>query len=303
VLAGLGSAWLALTLARPVGDLTSSLAQMTAARDLTQPLKRSGASREFDELADSIDALRASLSKAESESEETYLGVIGTLANALDARDPYTAGHSIRVANLSVAMGRHMQLPEADIEALRLGALLHDIGKIGVSDTVLRKPGKLTAEEYEEIKLHPTLGARILKPLRILSAQVAIVELHHERPDGRGYPHGLRGEEIPLAARIVHVADAFDAMTSARAYRAGRPVADALAELVRCVGTDFDQAAVHAVASLPTVTLTKCSLDRPAHDDGRQRPMGALGAFRMRSTPQTPVSGAIDEGGARALAG
>ena len=120
---------------------------------------------------------------------------------------------------LSVSIGRQMQLSDRDLETLRLGALLHDIGKIGVSDAVLRKPTKLTAEEFEQIKLHPTLGARILKPLRFLDAQLAIVELHHERPDGRGYPHGLKGDAIPLFARIVHVADAFDAMTSARAYR------------------------------------------------------------------------------------
>jgi len=195
------------------------------------------------------------VSLAEAESEAAYLGVIGALAAALDARDPYTAGHSQRVADLSVAIGRQMQLSDTDLETLRLGALLHDIGKIGVSDAILRKPGKLTAEEFEQIKLHPTLGARILKPLRFLDAQLAIVELHHERPDGRGYPHGLKGDEIPQFARIVHVADAFDAMTSARAYRSARSASAAMAELWRLIGVDFDPQAVQAIAALPVAVL------------------------------------------------
>ena len=215
---------------------------MAKARDFDQPLPRTGGSRELDTLTATFNELRTAVSLAEAESEAAYLGVIGALATALDARDPYTAGHSQRVADLSVAIGRQMQLSDADLETLRLGALLHDIGKIGVSDAVLRKPTKLTADEFEQIKLHPTLGARILKPLRFLDAQLAIVELHHERPDGRGYPHGLKGDEIPMFARIVHVADAFDAMTSARAYRGALPVAAAVGELWRLIGVDFDRA-------------------------------------------------------------
>src|SRR5690606_33046926 len=181
--------------------------------------------------------------------------VIGTLAAALDARDPYTAGHSERVAHLSVAIGRAMQLSEDQLEVLHLGALLHDIGKIGVPDAILRKPGTLTDEEFEQIKLHPSLGARILKPLHFLSEHVAIVELHHEQPDGRGYPHGLEGHAIPLHARIVHVADAFDAMTTARAYRPGRPANEAMAELWRCAGASFDLEVVRVVAAMPVSAL------------------------------------------------
>ena len=255
LLAGGGSWWLARTVAAPIDTLTNSLAQMAEARDFAQPLPRSGGSRELDTLAATFDQLRTAVSLAEAESEAAYLGVIGALAAALDARDPYTAGHSQRVADLSVAIGRQMQLSDTDLETLRLGALLHDIGKIGVSDAILRKPGKLTAEEFEHIKLHPTLGARILKPLRFLDAQLAVVELHHERPDGRGYPHGLKGDEIPLFARIVHVADAFDAMTSARAYRSARSVSAAMAELWRLIGVDFDPQAVQAMAALPVALI------------------------------------------------
>ena len=162
------------------------------------------------------------LTAAEAESRAAYLGAIRALAAALDARDPYTAGHSERVSALSVLIGREMNLSDSDLDVLRLGALLHDIGKIGLSDAVLRKASGLTTDEYEQIKRHPALGARILRQVPFLAPHLPIVELHHERPDGRGYPFGLRGDDIPLAARIVHVADAFDAMTSARAYRPAR---------------------------------------------------------------------------------
>jgi len=131
---------------------------------------------------------------------------------------------------------------------LRLGALLHDIGKIGISDAILTKPSPLTDDEFEAIKQHTLLGAQILRPIAFLALHVPIVELHHERPDGHGYPFGLRGDEIPRAARIVHVADAFDAMTSARAYRPARAAAEGLRELWRCAGTQFDAEVVHALA-------------------------------------------------------
>jgi putative two-component system response regulator len=150
-------------------------------------------------------------------------------------------------------MGRIMNLGTQDLEILRLGALLHDIGKIGVSDEILRKNGPLTAQEFEQIKRHPALGARILRQVPFLAPHLPIVELHHERPDGRGYPFGLRGDDIPLAARIVHVADAFDAMTTARAYRAARPAAEAFDELERFVDIQFDAACVEALlAAMPS---------------------------------------------------
>ena len=280
LIAVLGSWWLARTVARPIDRLSNSLAQMAKARDFDKLLPPTGGSRELDTLTTTFNELRTAVSLAEAESEATYLGVIGALATALDARDPYTAGHSQRVADLSVSIGRQMQLSEADLETLRLGALLHDIGKIGVSDAVLRKPTKLTADEFEQIKLHPTLGARILKPLRFLDAQLAIVELHHERPDGRGYPHGLKGDEIPMFARIVHVADAFDAMTSARAYRGALPVTAAISELWRLIGIDFDAQVVQAMAALPVALTEPGSSEEPA----TERPsMGGLVPFPSRS--------------------
>lgn len=223
------------------------------------------------------------MASAEAESEAAYLGVIGALAAALDARDPYTAGHSERVARLSVSIGRAMGLPETELEVLHLGALLHDIGKIGVSDLILRKPGTLTGDEFEQIKRHPGLGARILRPLNFLAEHVAIVELHHEQPDGGGYPYGLKGHDIPVPARIVHVADAFDAMTSARAYRPGRPAHEAIAELWHHVGTGFDLEVVQAITGLPVSDLPAAA--PPVFDAEVAHPTlgGHLVPFRLRT--------------------
>ena len=255
VLAALGSLWLARMLTEPIDQLVSNIAVMTAARDERPTLEPTGSSRELDALTAAFNQLMQGLTAAEAESRAAYLGAIRALAAALDARDPYTAGHSERVSALSVLIGREMHLGDSDLDVLRLGALLHDIGKIGLSDAVLRKPSALTSEEFEQIKRHPALGARILRQVPFLAPHLPIVELHHERSDGRGYPFGLRGEDIPLAARIVHVADAYDAMTSARAYRPARARAEAVSELERNTGTQFDHASVDALlAALPSST-------------------------------------------------
>jgi len=249
ILAAIGSFILARLLSEPINRVSSEIATMTSARDFGRTLDLTGSSRELDALTTAFNDLMRGLSAAEAETRSAYLGAIRALAAALDARDPYTAGHSERVSTLSVMMGRVMNLGSTELEVLRLGALLHDIGKIGVTDDILRKKGPLTAEEFEQIKRHPALGARILRQVPFLAPHLPIVELHHERPDGGGYPFGLRGEDIPLDARIVHVADAFDAMTSARAYRAARPALVAFAELERFSGTQFDPACVEALLS------------------------------------------------------
>jgi HD-GYP domain-containing protein (c-di-GMP phosphodiesterase class II) len=288
LLAGGASWWLARTLARPIDELTAALARMVETRDLHQPLPRRGVSREMDALAATFDTLRLAVSQAEADSEAAYLGVVEALAAALDARDPYTAGHSQRVAEFSVLIGRHMGLSETDCETLRLGALLHDIGKIGISDAVLRKPGRLTDEEFDHIKLHPVLGARILRPLAFLAPHLPVVELHHERPDGRGYPHGLKGDAIPVFARIVHVTDAFDAITTARAYRPARSASEAMAELWRHVGTDFDPGVVQAMAAVWDSDLIQSAGERPAGATWLRPPSVGTLPFRARSGAPLP---------------
>ena len=255
VLAALGSLWLARMLTEPIDHLVNNIAMMTAARDLRPALQPTGSSRELDTLTTAFNELMRGLTAAEAESRAAYLGAIRALAAALDARDPYTAGHSERVSALSVMIGRGLKIGDSDLDVVRLGALLHDIGKIGLSDAVLRKPGPLTPEEFEQIKRHPALGARILRQVPFLASHLPIVELHHERPDGKGYPFGLRGDDLPLAARIVHVADAYDAMTSARAYRPARGRSEAVAELQRHSGTQFDPPSVVALLeALPSST-------------------------------------------------
>jgi putative nucleotidyltransferase with HDIG domain len=247
VLAVFGSLWLARTLTHPIKRVAGDIATMTAARDFGRTLEVDGTSRELDALATAFNELMGGLMAAEAETQSAYLGAIRALAAALDARDPYTAGHSERVSALSVLIARQLSLSEAEVDIIRLGALLHDIGKIGVADHILRKPGPLSADEFEQIRRHPGLGARILRKVPFLEPHLAIVELHHERPDGKGYPFGLLGDNIPMDARIVHVADAFDAMTSARAYRPARAAQVALVELQRYSGTQFDPASVDAL--------------------------------------------------------
>jgi putative nucleotidyltransferase with HDIG domain len=264
--AGLMSVWLARTVARPIDSLSRSLEHMTRARAFDEPLPKTGFSLEIDALTGSFNEMMEAIRVAEADTRSAYVGTIRALAMTLDARDRYTAGHSERVSALSVAVGRHLELSEDDVEVLRLGALLHDIGKVGLPDEVLHKTGALTAEELESIKLHPTLGARILRSVPFLAPHIPIVELHHERPDGSGYPHQFRGDEIPLLARIVHVTDAFDAMTSARAYRPARSTAEALRELWRCAGTEFDAEVVQALAgALPSIELSSTVDPRPGN--------------------------------------
>ncbi|HXP87346.1 MAG TPA: HD-GYP domain-containing protein [Bryobacteraceae bacterium] len=171
---------------------------------------------------------------------KSYRQFVETMAKALDARDSYTAGHSCRVADYCYGTGRALGFSKRAARTLLEAAQLHDIGKIGVSDAVLQKPGPLTREEIGLIRLHPVIGRKILERTGRFKKLLPVVELHHENWDGTGYPYGMRGEEIPLEARIARVADAFDAMTSARVYRTAPTVDWAAEELRRCSGTDFD---------------------------------------------------------------
>lgn len=185
---------------------------------------------------------RKAIQESQQHLEEAVLQFVETMAQALDARDKYTAGHSERVSVNSCSIAAAMGLASNQVEIIRIGGRLHDIGKIGIPDTVLQKPGKLTSEEYALIKLHPQIGKRILKRVERFQDYLPIVELHHEDHDGGGYPYGLTGESVPLGARIVHVADVFDAISSDRAYRKAMSREDVLAIMTKEAGKQFDPA-------------------------------------------------------------
>ncbi len=172
--------------------------------------------------------------------EKSYMESIQTLRYTVEAKDVYTRGHSDRVSEYAVLIGQKLGLSEEDLKNLRIGGLFHDIGKIGVPDSILLKPGKLTDNEYSEIKNHPTIGAHILSSASIFEPLLPIVKHHHERYDGNGYPSKLAGENIPYLARITAVADTFDAMTSKRVYRNELDLDFVKTEMERCKGTQFD---------------------------------------------------------------
>ena len=172
--------------------------------------------------------------------EKAYMESIQTVRYTVEAKDTYTRGHSDRVSEYSVLIGKKLGLNEEDIRRLRIGGLFHDIGKIGVPDSILQKNGKLSDDEYSEIKNHPTIGVHILSSASMFQDILPIVKHHHERYDGRGYPSQLKGEDIPYLARIAAVADAFDAMTSRRVYRDSLPIDVVITEIEKNKGTQFD---------------------------------------------------------------
>lgn len=172
--------------------------------------------------------------------QRAYIDTLSALTSAIDAKDSYTRGHSERVTELSIKLAKACDVPAQEVEKIKLGGLLHDIGKIGIHEGILNKPGRLDDEEFQVIKSHPELGVRILGKVEFLEAIVPIIKYHHERYDGKGYPEGLSGEDIPLLARIVSVVDTFDAMTTDRPYRKAMSIEAALAEIERCAGSQFD---------------------------------------------------------------
>ena len=180
------------------------------------------------------------------ESREAYLDIIRSLVNAIEAREPYTRGHSEQTTKYAVAIAQKLNLPAEAVETIRYAASLHDIGKIGIKETILKKAKKLTADEYSHIKNHPFMGAQILKPIKSLQEVIPIVYHHHERYDGQGYLDGLQKDEIPIGARILCVADSFEAMTSDRPYHKGMQKHEAMTVLRGATGTQFDPQVVDA---------------------------------------------------------
>ncbi|MHB8154974.1 MAG: HD-GYP domain-containing protein [Candidatus Omnitrophota bacterium] len=216
---------------------------LTFSRRMNQGLKENNQALEKQNtlLAKRIEDSTSSLSRLYEDLRSTYMRTIRVLAQAIDARDHYTHSHSENVARYAVVMANELKLSAKDIESIRQACELHDLGKIGIEDNILLKTSALTSSEWEQIKKHPTIGAKILEPLTFLGGVVDLVRQHHEHYDGTGYPEGRRGEDILLGARIIHVADAYEAMRSARSYRK-LPLmkAEAILEIKRNSGTQFD---------------------------------------------------------------
>ena len=193
-----------------------------------------------------INKINDELSDKNEELEKAYLDTIGILRQTVEAKDPYTRGHSDRVSEYSVLIGKKLGLDDKTLHTLKIGGLFHDIGKIGIPDSILLKESKLDDNEYSQIKNHPSIGTHILGDVEMFKDIIPIVLHHHERFDGHGYPSQLKGNDIPYVARIAAVADTFDAMTSKRSYRNALPLDVVKDEIKRCSGTQFDPSIAEA---------------------------------------------------------
>jgi HD-GYP domain-containing protein (c-di-GMP phosphodiesterase class II) len=201
----------------------------------------------FNTMSDKLEDHIANLAKAARENRELFVGTVKALAAAIDGKDKYTRGHSERVARISVAIGKQMNLPEDELETLRISALLHDVGKIAIDDSILKKPAALTDEEFTIMKTHPVRGYKIMSQIPAMKDFLPGMYMHHEMVNGKGYPQGLTDEQIPLQAKIVSVADTFDAMTIDRPYSKGMLLPEALRKIEELVGTRYDPGVVRAL--------------------------------------------------------
>ena len=213
----------------------------------------------FNRMAGDIEEYIERLKEAAEENRELFIGSIRMLAAAIDEKDPYTRGHSGRVAKYSLLIGRELGLSDQDLDTLRISALLHDVGKIGVEDRVLKKPGALSQEEFDLMKQHTVKGANIMRPVSQLKEMLPGIELHHEHMDGRGYPYGLQGSQIPLMARIISVADTLDAMTTNRPYQSAMDLDFALQKIKTLTGSKFDGVVVNALEAAITTGRLRLS--------------------------------------------
>ena len=204
----------------------------------------------FNSMSQELERYVDDLKRAAEENHELFLGSIQMLAGAVDEKDPYTRGHSDRVTRYSMQIAREMQLDDDFLAILRISAQLHDVGKIGIEDHILKKPGALTPEEFEVMKTHTTKGANLLRPVTQLKDMLPGIELHHESLDGRGYPYGLKGDEIPLLARVISVADTFDALTTNRPYQRAFEPKEALKIIHSLAGKRLDPKAVDALTAV-----------------------------------------------------
>ncbi len=245
------------SIVKPIAAVVAHLRNAVGTGKLPELEGKPSSILEIQELAEIYNRAAISVRAAGQNLEAAYLEFVGSLANALDARDPYTAGHSSRVSQLSCATASALQLTPDEVERIRIGALLHDVGKIGVADNVLQKPGRLTDEEFALVKQHPVIGRRILEGVQGFAPYLGAVELHHENWNGTGYPKGQSGTETPIDARIIHVSDAYDAMTTDRSYRHGMTHERAISILIENAGIQFDPHIVEVFINLPREVLTK----------------------------------------------
>ncbi len=244
----------ALGITRPIRGLVESTRAISRAEfhervEVTGAAEISELAETFNNMATDIELYVERLKQAAAENRELFLGSIRMLAAAIDEKDPYTRGHSGRVAKYSICIAEAMGLGAEDLDRLRISALLHDVGKIGVDDRVLKKPGQLSTEEFDLMKQHTIKGANIMRPVAQLREVLPGIELHHERIDGKGYPYGLTGDQIPMMARIIAVADTFDAMTTNRPYQSAMDLEYAVERIRSLTGTKFDSDVVAALES------------------------------------------------------
>jgi len=238
-------------LTRPVRELAAGALRI-AAGDFSQRVKVPGRTElgqlgaSFNQMTDQVERFVGDLQRSANENHDLFLGTVKALAAAIDGKDPYTRGHSERVSRFSVATAQGLGLPENEIEQIRISALLHDVGKIGIDDNVLKKPSALTDAEFEIMKTHPQKGYKIMSQIPAMSDFLPGMHMHHEMINGGGYPQGLKGDEIPMQARIVSVADTFDAMTTERPYQRAMDLETALTRLKSFVGTRYDARVVAA---------------------------------------------------------
>ncbi|MDQ1422161.1 MAG: hypothetical protein QOJ52_4123 [Acidimicrobiaceae bacterium] len=260
-------------LTQPVQELAAG-AQRIAGGDFSQRILVSSRTElgelgdSFNTMTDQVERFVGDLQQAADENRQLFLGTVKALAAAIDGKDPYTRGHSERVARFSVAIAQGLDFSDDEIEKIRISALLHDVGKIGIDDNILKKPAALTDEEFQVMKQHPQKGYKIMSQIPAMREFLPGMYMHHEMINGNGYPQGLKGDEIPMQARIVSVADTFDAMTTDRPYQSAMKFEDALERIKSFVGTRYDE---RVVASL----MAAC-------DSGQVRP----GSVRLKRPPR-----------------
>jgi HD-GYP domain-containing protein (c-di-GMP phosphodiesterase class II) len=242
----------------------------------------------FNTMSDELEHFVEDLKRAAEENRELFMGSIQMLAGAVDEKDPYTRGHSDRVTRYSLMIAEEMKQPASFLETLRISAQLHDVGKIGIEDHILKKPGALTEEEFEVMKTHTTKGANILRPVTQLAEMLPGIELHHEALDGRGYPYGLQGDQIPLLARVIAVADTFDALTTNRPYQQAHTPDQALQIIKNLAGKRLDPEAVAALLAVYArgdIKIQRFTIKRPIAQPAVETPAVAAAVSAAPATP------------------